>query len=163
VSDRSTAERAVLYLAKFNGRIYSAFWAAVQARREGQRELAREIIRQYHQQKAERKRLVRRRVELNRIIRDETMIRNAYPHLADKPWAKFWRRQFIHPHDRVIRTAKTELATINKQIGPPPRFWKPRNAPGLDRLRRLFPNKPSRTGSDAGNAPLFCGSWRRER
>lgn len=67
-----------------------------------------------------------RRVQLNRLIRQETYLKNAVPILCQKWWAKAWRSSLQARHTTAIQRHKRELAGIAKVIGPPPKFWKPR-------------------------------------
>jgi hypothetical protein len=137
------SESAAEYLWRNRGRIDPVARAARDARRDGRRDVAREIIRLARSHRDARNRLgyhrlIRRRVELNSTIRCETLTRNSYPNLAPQKWAAWWRRQFTHQHDRAIRCAKRELKEIEKQIGPAPQFWKPREARGLERMRQQY-------------------------
>jgi hypothetical protein len=86
----------------------------------------------------QRAHLVRRRVELNQTIATAALCRNAVPCLGPTAPLQWWRRHHQSPFNATIRRARRELASIAKLIGPAPKFWKERPAPGLERMRRLF-------------------------
>lgn len=80
----------------------------------------------------------RRRVELNRLIRRECMVRNAVPILANQPWAKRWRTFHQISSDVAIKQYRRELNAIASLIGPAPKFWKLRPLKSTERIARYF-------------------------
>ena len=89
--------------------------------------------------------LLKRRIELNKLIKRETLLRNAVPILANKPWAKRWRARHQIPMTNALRRYRRELQAIAKVIGPQPAWWKPRSLRGADRIARQYAGGVSAT------------------
>jgi hypothetical protein len=95
-----------------------------------------------------------RRVELNRMIRQNTAAMNSIPALANKPWARAWRNAHQHSYRWAIRRCRRELDQIAKLIGPPPAFFKLAATSAADRrIARRF---------DADATPrIYWRAWQR--
>ena len=83
---------------------------------------------------------LKRRIELNKLIKRETLLRNAVPILANKPWAKNWRAKHQIPMNNALRRYRRELQAIARVIGPQPAWWKPRPLRAAERIARQYAN-----------------------
>jgi hypothetical protein len=95
-----------------------------------------------------------RRVELNRLVRQNTAAMNSIPALANKSWARRWRSAHQSTYRSAIRRYQRELDLIEKMIGPAPEFFKPRPVTAAER-------KIARRYDPAATPTIYWRAWRR--